>query len=283
MAYMHIDNLYKNDDILLFKRCYALEKIHGTSAHVSCKNGVVHFFSGGVNHENFTALFDIDELTKRFQEIDCEEVTIYGEAYGGKCQGMSKTYGEKLSFIAFEVKIGDCWLNVEDAMEVSAKLGFEFVPVDMVNENNIDILTALRDKDSFVAIRRGMGEGHKKEGIVLRPLIELTKNNGKRIIVKYKRDDFKETKTTRPIDGTQLEMLTKANEIADEWVTEMRLTHVLDKLPKPHTIEQTGDIIKAMLADILREAEGEIVDSKAMRKAVGRATVGMFHKRVKVI
>ena len=32
MSYMHIDNLYKNQDILLFKECYALEKIHGTSA-----------------------------------------------------------------------------------------------------------------------------------------------------------------------------------------------------------------------------------------------------------
>jgi hypothetical protein len=30
MGYLHIDNLYKSQDILLFKRCYALEKIHGT-------------------------------------------------------------------------------------------------------------------------------------------------------------------------------------------------------------------------------------------------------------
>ena len=34
MAYQHIDNLYKNQDILKFKECYALEKIHGTSASV---------------------------------------------------------------------------------------------------------------------------------------------------------------------------------------------------------------------------------------------------------
>jgi hypothetical protein len=29
MGYLHIDNLYKNVDILLFKECYAMEKIHG--------------------------------------------------------------------------------------------------------------------------------------------------------------------------------------------------------------------------------------------------------------
>lgn len=38
MGYMHIDNLYKNQDMLIFRECYALEKIHGTSAHVSWKD-----------------------------------------------------------------------------------------------------------------------------------------------------------------------------------------------------------------------------------------------------
>ena len=53
MAYLHIDNLYKNQEILMFKECYALEKIHGTSAHVGFKEGAIHFFSGGENHERF--------------------------------------------------------------------------------------------------------------------------------------------------------------------------------------------------------------------------------------
>ncbi len=29
MGYMHIDNLYKDQTILMFRECYALEKIHG--------------------------------------------------------------------------------------------------------------------------------------------------------------------------------------------------------------------------------------------------------------
>jgi hypothetical protein len=32
MAYLHIENLYKARDIMLFRECYAMEKIHGTSA-----------------------------------------------------------------------------------------------------------------------------------------------------------------------------------------------------------------------------------------------------------
>jgi len=29
MGYAHIENLYKNQEILMFKRCFAMEKIHG--------------------------------------------------------------------------------------------------------------------------------------------------------------------------------------------------------------------------------------------------------------
>ena len=65
MSYMHISNLYRERDILLFKECYAMEKIHGTSAHISftpsLKPGTeqLNFFSGGEKHENFIKLFKI--------------------------------------------------------------------------------------------------------------------------------------------------------------------------------------------------------------------------------
>ena len=45
MGYMHIDNLYKNQDVLMFREAYALEKIHGTSAHVAYGPGGLTFFS----------------------------------------------------------------------------------------------------------------------------------------------------------------------------------------------------------------------------------------------
>lgn len=42
MGYIHIENLYKNRAILLFKECYALEKIHGCvkdDTTITTKNG----------------------------------------------------------------------------------------------------------------------------------------------------------------------------------------------------------------------------------------------------
>ena len=48
MGYAHIDNLYKEQTILMFRECYALEKIHGTSAHISWKGKQLWLSSGGI-------------------------------------------------------------------------------------------------------------------------------------------------------------------------------------------------------------------------------------------
>src|SRR5271157_1732275 len=98
MGYLHINNLStKCQDILLFKECYALEKVHGTSAHVSWNDNKLGFFSGGEKHERFIKLFDHEALIKVFTERHLnQKVIVYGEAYGGSQQGMKDTYGVEL-------------------------------------------------------------------------------------------------------------------------------------------------------------------------------------------
>ena len=87
MSYMHIDNLYKNQDILLFKECYAMEKIHGTSAHIRwTKLEGLGFFSGGESYERFVNLFNKENLEKELSSLEVDKIFIYGEFYGGKCQ-----------------------------------------------------------------------------------------------------------------------------------------------------------------------------------------------------
>ena len=274
MAYLHIDNLYKNQEILQFKECYALEKIHGTSANISYNNNTLHLFPGGEKYELFVSLFDRDELKKKIELLGVEKIIIYGEAYGGKQQGMKDTYGDKLKFVAFEVRIEKNWLSVPQAEEIVKKLGLEFVHYVKIQTKLSSIDRELY-ADSVQAIRNGMGVGKKREGIVLRPLIEMTKNNGERIIVKHKRGDFRETKTERKItDPDKLKILTDAKAIAQEWVTPMRLNHILDKIKNP-SMQKMKEIILSMLDDIKREGKGEIVWNKAVEKAVGRKTANM--------
>lgn len=279
MGYLHIDNLYKNQTIRLFRECYALEKVHGTSAHIRWSKGALTFYAGGEKHENFVALFDVAALTEAFQKLGRDKVIVYGEAYGGKQQGMRHTYGDKLCFIAFDVKIDDAWLNVPSMDRLAAGLGLEVVPWRKVS-TDLDALDAERDLPSEVAIRRDITEPREREGVILRPLVEMTLNNGERVIAKHKGDKFRETTKPRPVvDADKLAVLTQAQEIADEWVTGERLRHVLSKIEidgKVADMSMRPTVIAAMVEDIYREGRGEIVESKEARTAIGTSAAKLF-------
>ncbi len=281
MAYQHIDNLYKNQDILMFTECYAMEKIHGTSAHISYNKGEVKFFAGGGNYDNFVALFDVDDLKKRFDEviIGDENVVVYGESYGGKQQGMSNVYGKDGKFVSFEVKIGETWLNVPKAEQIVVGLDLEFVHYNRI-PTNMSAIDAERDASSVQAMRNGTGE-HPREGIVLRPIEEVTKNNGNRIISKHKTDAFSEIKTPRDVSPEKLRVIEEARAIADEWVTPMRLEHIISSNGLELCMENIGRVIPLMIEDIIREAEGEIKDSADARKEIGRQTALLIKRRLK--
>jgi len=280
MGYMKIPNLYKAQDVLMFRETWCLEKIHGTSSHISWKDNTLSFFSGGADHNAFIALFNAETLLAGFRALGHDHVVVYGEAYGGKMQGMSATYGKQLKFVAFDVRIGETWLAVPDAHDVVKKLDLEFVHYRKVPAT-VEALDAERAEPSVQAIRNGMGGTHKREGIVIRPLVEMTLSNGARVIAKHKIDEFRETKTPRPVDAEKAEALAEAQSIADEWCSDERLRHVLDKLPQPVGIEHTGAVIKAMIDDVIVEAGDEIVDSKDARKAIGKRTAKMLGAYIK--
>lgn len=278
MSYLHIKNLSKFPVILLFKECYALEKIHGTSAHVSFNpaDNSIRYFGGNEPHAKFVALFNEEKLLATFKDMHLpmeKRITVFGEAYGGSQQGMSHTYGKDLKFIAFDVKIGDCWLDVPAADSIATALRLEFVQYHKV-KTDLNILDALRDAPSMQAVRNGISKittineqgdiridnPRPKEGIVLHPLKEMTLNNGQRVIAKYKGAAFAETKTPREveIDPEKLVKMEEAEAIADEWVTHNRLANVLSHLGCEHSKKSIPLVLEAMLEDVLRESEDEI-------------------------
>jgi len=292
MGYLHISQLYKEQDILYFKQAYACEKIHGSSSHLLWNKGVMTPFSGGAKHEAFLAIFDgvnaptLETIKQQFiAEFGPEmKVCIYGEVYGGSMQAMSHTYGNKLKFIVFDVEVEEHWLSVPKADNVAQKFGLEFVSYALV-EATVEAFDIERDMESAQAIRNGCGPGHKREGIVIRPPIEVTLNNGSRLIVKHKRDDFEERKTAQKIvDPEKLKVYEEAEAATDEFVTAVRMDHILDKVfpgGAEKDITKTGLVVKAMIEDILREAAGEIVDSKDLRSAIGKKTAHLFKNILK--
>lgn len=286
MGYLHIDNLYKNQTILLFKECYALEKLHGTSSHLTWCDNQLTYFSGGEKYANFVALFNHDALVEKFKQIAySNNITIYGEAYGGKQQRQAWRYGHDLKFCAFDVKINNNWLSVPSAERFVKDLGLEFVYYKQVS-TTIEVLDAERDAPSEQACRNGIEGDKPREGVVLRPLIEMRVSEEKRVIAKHKRKEEIETKKEREVTPEQQEVLTKANEIAEEWVTPIRLEHVLDALVKnglDPQMKDLGVIINAMTHDVYREAENEITPSKDVARAIGQKTCKLFNQRCQLL
>lgn len=288
MGYQHIPNLYKEQAVLATgPECYALEKIHGTSAHVTFKVGAehgIHFFSGGEKHENFIKLFDEARLWEWFCALrsacatDFTELTVWGEAYGGRCQGMSATYGPDLKFVAFEVSIDGSFCNIPEAHALAKDLGFDFVFYVRI-PTTLTAIDAQRDAPSVQAQRNGITEPKLREGVVLFPLIQARDHRGNRIFAKHKRDEFRETKSPRVVTEKSIEIV-NAEIAANEFVTDMRLQHVLDKLPD-HDITQMGTrIIPAMQEDILREGAGEVVDCPQLRREIARRTAILYKARM---
>jgi hypothetical protein len=240
MGYRKIPNLYKSDAsaaVLSMDRCYALEKIHGTSAHIAWdrKEGFT-YFPGGIKLTTFKEMLDerfgleaLEAVIKNDLHRSVKSIVFYGEAYGGKCQKMSHIYGP-LNFIVFEVKTNDEWCDVPTAYTWAHSVGLPFVHYE-AGPATIEWLNSQRDLPSQQAKINGMGDDKVGEGIVIRSQSEDEKDRyGERIIVKHKRAEFRETKTPREIDPAQQKVWDDAKVVAEEFVVPMRLQHVLDKL-----------------------------------------------------
>ncbi len=284
MAYAKIENLYRRPEYLkLFRTVYVLEKIHGTSAHIKFYDKTdlstkpeVHLFSGGANSLQFSTLFDKQELLDIYNAgtLVGRCVTLYGEAYGGRVQSMKSTYGDKLRFIVFEVQVDDKWLEVPNAENVAKRFNQEFVWYKEV-ENTLDNLNTYKDQPSQLAILRGLGNDKMAEGIVTKPIYECYDKQGGRWILKHKRDDFSEIRTPREVDPEAKMNILRGQEVADDFVTPMRLAHILDKNPFS-TLQDIPQVIKAMLEDVTVECSEEYVDSKIVQKAIASKTVHLY-------
>jgi hypothetical protein len=134
-------------------------------------------------------------------ELTC--VTLYGEGYGPKIQS-GGNYRSNVSFVLFDVKIGDFWLDRENVNDVAEKLGIDSVPVlgRGTIYDAIDIVTIGLGPDangrttSFgsASVKHGLASrwgDFEAEGIVARPVVPLFNRKGERVITKVKTVDFK--------------------------------------------------------------------------------------------
>lgn len=168
------------------------EKIDGTNIRVYWNGPERSVWFEGRTDKAQIPTFLLEQLTEMFPpevfstfDDTAGTVVLYGEGYGAKIQKGGGNYiSDGVSFVLFDVRIGNWWLERSAVDEIAESLGIKSVPVVGFG--------TLHDLVSWV--RAGVGSkwgNFEAEGIVARPTIELSARNGKRIITKLKCKDFK--------------------------------------------------------------------------------------------
>lgn len=185
---------YRDETVkyLRFNDWQFTEKIDGTNISVEWDGHAVSFH--GRTERAQIPKHLLEYLEKTFLTTEAEElfeqtygdknVILYGEGYGAKIQN-GGNYRSDVSFILFDVLIGDNWQEREWVEKTAKMFGIDVVPVVFVGslEEGIDYVMEHHPSTIGTAMM---------EGVVGRPMVEMRDRLGKRIIVKIKWEDFKE-------------------------------------------------------------------------------------------
>ena len=139
------------------------------------------------------AMFEQDFDRGGLAPID-DDVTVYGEAIGAGVQS-GGAYGDKIRFIAFDVKVGGKYLDNRDARDVVWKLGLDFVErrgSGLVSATEIHQLMSQRHSHWPHSTYRE----DDPEGFVLKTVPPLYKANGDRVMVKLTYRDLEQEAAT---------------------------------------------------------------------------------------
>lgn len=123
------------------------------------------------------------------QKFGSDSVILFGEGYGAGIQKGGGNYRSDNSFILFDVKIGEWWLQRSDVEDIANSLGIDVVPIRI--EGEVSLREAIEDMSKFYYLESLVAEKDMdSEGVVGTPKIPLFTRRGDRIIVKLKGCDI---------------------------------------------------------------------------------------------
>lgn len=188
-----IPNEYRNETVEYLKDAmwYFTEKIDGTNIRVMWDGHDISF-AGRTdkaqipNHllKYLEEKFKTNEAEELFEQTFGEkEVILFGEGYGYKIQN-GGAYRDDVSFILFDVLIGDNYQSREWVEKTAKMFDIEVVPIVAEGTLYKGIAYVLNHPKSTIGTAW-------MEGVVGRPAVELKDRCGNRVIVKIKWEDFK--------------------------------------------------------------------------------------------
>jgi len=117
------------------------------------------------------------------QKFGQQAATLYGEGYGAGVQ-KGGNYRPDMSFVLFDVRVGDWWLLRDDVEDVGKAMGLDVVPV----------ISRCSIADAIGFVERGLKSRWNREvlaeGLVGITAAGLLDRSGHRLICKVKAKDF---------------------------------------------------------------------------------------------
>ena len=167
------------------------EKVDGTNVRVQW-DGENPTFRGRSDAAQMPP-FLLDKLAEFFSSermlkcLGTDEACLYGEGFGARIQKGGGNYiSDGVSFVLFDVRMGDLWLKRRDVEDVARMLDIGAVPIVGMGPLS-EMIQAVEDGfDSHWG-------AFNAEGVVARPKLELQNRSGIRIITKLKTKDFLRT------------------------------------------------------------------------------------------
>lgn len=166
------------------------EKVDGTNIRIEWRRGCKLNIGGRTDNAQIPAflyskLQEILPVEKFESQIDKTDVLcLYGEGFGARIQkGGDKYCPDDVGFVLFDVLVDEWWLQREVVAEIALSLNIPIVPI----RGSGKLLGGVE------LVRRGLLStwgAFPAEGLVMRPLVELQRRNGERILAKIKHKDF---------------------------------------------------------------------------------------------
>jgi RNA ligase (TIGR02306 family) len=209
--YTDIENLRHFPDVLApGEQVVVSEKIHGTNARIGWVEGTLLAGSHGLQRRRpepeqmaantywFPATLEpvrslLDELRQ-----SGPAVILYGEIYGARVQSLHYGRREGLGFAAFDVLVGEHYLDHDAFVALCGRHGVATVPVLERGPFSLERVAALSRGQTALPGR------HIREGVVVRPIVERFDPRIGRVILKYLSDDYLLDDKLTAADATDL-------------------------------------------------------------------------------
>lgn len=187
------------------------EKIHGTNARIGWVEGRLLAGSHGLQRKRpepaematntywFPATLDpvqslLDELKQQGHGVGI----LYGEIYGSRVQSLHYGRRDGLGFAAFDVLVGEHYLDYDEFAALCARHGVTTVPILERGPFSLARIAELSRGQT------ALPDQHIREGVVVRPVKERFDPEIGRAILKYLSDEYLLNDKLRAADATDL-------------------------------------------------------------------------------